>query len=247
MFGVVWLASPPATPPLYDGLGIPDEPYRYVSPPAGYRHTAAPTGSLFTYPITGSNAMVALVSKEQGPQVQIVIAESALKAPSGATTMTLRVTPLAPTNQPPDGTIRSNVYRFTAETDHGQATADSDPNNLVVLRAPTAPPPAWVIEYDSGSGWQRLNTSRTGNDVYQAPLAGIGNYAIVEPSPGATNGASAGSTAGATKSDSGKGSALLPLLIVGLLLAVFIWAVLTIRYLRLRRARETPQSGSSGT
>lgn len=44
-----WLLTPAAVP-LYDGVGFPDEPYRYVVPPTGYRTTPPPTRAFGSVP-----------------------------------------------------------------------------------------------------------------------------------------------------------------------------------------------------
>src|SRR5437868_4317124 len=38
-------------PPVYDGIGQPDEPYRYVAPPPGYRHTPPATSAGAAVPL----------------------------------------------------------------------------------------------------------------------------------------------------------------------------------------------------
>jgi len=231
IFSLVWIVSPPKSPPLYDGLGAPDEPYRYVTPPAGYRKTPAPTGAKYTHAVTLTNGMFGLASAETGPQVQVALEESSIVAPSGATTITVDVEPRAPEAQPADGTISGNVYRLTVETDHGPAQVHPGGNDVITLRAITSPPPNWVIDYlPPGGTWRQLATSRIGNDVYDAPLAGPGDYAVVAPAHNATSSTTSQSTSGQSKGS----SVFVPLVVTALLLALFIWAVLLIRYVRLR-------------
>ena len=44
LLGLGWLLTPRTAPPLYDGVGFPDEPYRFVVAPAGApKTTKAPT------------------------------------------------------------------------------------------------------------------------------------------------------------------------------------------------------------
>src|SRR5438105_1065265 len=82
VFGVVWLTAAPAAPPLYDGLGFPDEPYRYLSPPPGAKKTPAPSTAAADFPVTpGVGNYVELASTEVGPQVQIDFNQADLTPP----------------------------------------------------------------------------------------------------------------------------------------------------------------------
>lgn len=171
-----WLAAP-SGPPLYDGIGFPDEPYRY----AGLTRSAAPTpppsvGRTSLTVTAGSNADQTYVSSdEQGPQVTVFVSQRLLGA-AGATRIDVSVTPTAP-----DGSI-SNVYVLAATSDAGPVQMAQPPDSAVVqLRAPSAPPPPAVLAYRAvgGSGWQLLPTSRVGTEIYQARLVGLGNYALV--------------------------------------------------------------------
>ena len=70
--GVAWLVA--GGLPIYDGIGSPDEPYRYVAPPPGYRHTPAPTIASDKLPLkNGTNGNTYLASGEIGPQISIYV------------------------------------------------------------------------------------------------------------------------------------------------------------------------------
>jgi hypothetical protein len=233
LLAVAWLRAPRwSSPPLYDGVAFPDEPYRYVTPPPNAPKTAAP-GSAFgeTKVLNGHSGVLFAGSNEQGPQVQLVINEGESTGPSGATVIRVRAEPIAATAQPSDGTIWGNVYRLTAASDTGPAQIHraTNSNTQIVLRAPVGPEPQPVMEYDDGTGWRRLQTTRVGNDVYSAAIPGVGDYALVtspgqpQPVPGAAVSGSGGI---------GSGGIDRWILIPGVALAILLAAMAAIRWWR---------------
>ncbi|SEM04263.1 hypothetical protein [Streptacidiphilus jiangxiensis] len=230
-----WLLTPlTATPPLYDGLGFPDEPYRYVVAPPGYQHTAAPSvGEDDGIVFKGVGPQLLLpVSDENGPQVQAGIPASQLSIPAGTTQLAAKATPLALTGAAPsDGTVWGNVYRVTVTSDRGPVAATGRPtsDSVISLRAPSAQQPAPVMEYRAtpGAPWQDLRTTRVGNDIYQSPLPGLGDYALVRVTHHAAPAASPG------VSPAREALRTLPWVLAGLL-AAFAPAILAVRLHRRR-------------
>ncbi|MDQ6649764.1 MAG: hypothetical protein M3Z02_06570 [Actinomycetota bacterium] len=220
-----WLLAPSA-PPLYDGIGFPDEPYRLVAAPAGpgLPATPPPTEARDSSPVVnGTNSRQVLAqSAEQGPQVLVSVSVSVLRPPAGATAVEVSARPLAPTEQPGDGRIVGNVYRVTAGAGGQQVPIDDRSGlSVIVLRAP-AGGPGIVLEYrPEGGSWKRLGTAAVGADIYQSQLLGAGDYAL------------AALTAAPPARDSSSGVTGI-LLMVGLLLLVMAAVVLLVR---LRAAR----------
>jgi hypothetical protein len=177
-----WLITPAqSTPPLYDGVAFPDEPYRYVVPPPGAPATKPPTSATDDAQIVaGMSQLADAISAEQGPQVQFLIAQGEIAAPPGSTVVHLRADPFAPADQPTGATIWGNVYRLTAMSDRGPAEILVHARSVtqILLRAPVGPTPEPVMEYRDGTGWRRLPLTRAGNDIYSAPIAGVGDYAV---------------------------------------------------------------------
>ena len=99
---LAWLL--PGRPvPIYDGVGAPDEPYRYVSVPAGIAiRTKPPTAAKVSVPVdNGVASVIELATSEQGPQAEADIVDQSLTVPpaaasTGPTTLTAILTPLAP-------------------------------------------------------------------------------------------------------------------------------------------------------
>jgi hypothetical protein len=223
---LAWLITPPMpTPPLYDGVGFPDEPYRYVAPPPGSRPTKPATAVSSDAKVSqGRAAEVLASSAEQGPQILVEFGEGTLTAAPDATTVHVGAQPLAPTVQPADGTVWGNVYALTATSDAGpvQVHVGAGTASGVVMRSPTAPPPEPVIEYNDGSGWRQLQTTKSGNDIFTAPLAGLGDYAVVRlRNPPAAAG-------------SGGGNGYVLPIVIGVALVVLAGVIVAIRITRSR-------------
>ncbi len=180
LVGAGWLLTPHAVP-VYDGVGAPDEPYRYVSPPAGSKTTAAPTAGAAQSPVAqgrNTNGM-SVQTAEQGPQASLFVPPRALASPGG--TVEVRVVPQAPADAPKDATIDGNVYLFTLTDKAGPVTfTDQAALATLYLRSTTAVQPGPVMAYrgDASKPWQLLKTSRGGQDVYVSTFPGPGQYAL---------------------------------------------------------------------
>jgi hypothetical protein len=176
-----WAVAPGAVP-LYDGIGFPDEPYRYVVPPPGAAATEPVTSARVVVSVAGrKNQYADTNSGEFGPQVVLHLPEGAMTAAGGATKITVRADPLAPDHPPPDGTIAGNVYRVTAD---GAASFPARSGAEITLREPvlTSVLPMFVHRDTASAPWRWLATERPGQDFFTTPLAGTGDYALAIPS-----------------------------------------------------------------
>lgn len=177
-----WLLAPAAVP-IYNGIGNPDEPYRFVKPPANAKTTKTPTAARVAVPVrNGASGAQYANTSENGPQLSLYLPPQALEVPAGATAITVRAQPLAPSSPlPSDGTIVSNVYRLSADAGGHPVrvigTGRSEPT--LQMRAPDANQPGPVFEHRTGSGWQTARTIRVGVDVYQAQAPALGDWALV--------------------------------------------------------------------
>src|SRR5690242_12935282 len=118
-----WLVMPAAVP-IYDGIGNPDEPYRWVVPPATAKSTPPPTSASLTLPVrNGHNTGGGFAnSSENGPQFSLNVLAGAIEAPD-ATSVRIAAVPLGPSPPlPDDGAIVTNVYRITMTTDGRDAS-----------------------------------------------------------------------------------------------------------------------------
>jgi hypothetical protein len=225
---VAWLVAP-AVVPIYDGPGFADEPYRYVSAPDG-KTTKPPTTAKTAVAVNAQGLSAAAYSNsgEQGPQIVLYIPAGSLKAPAGAKTIDVSETPLAPAAPlPADGTIVTNVYRVAATTAQGPVQVVGKTENQVPtlqMRAPSAKQPGPVFEHRAASGWQRVETLRVGQDIYQASAPQFGDWALVQLRSAPKSGGASG------------GGVNVGLLAVGIGLLAVAGIILAIRLSRSRRA-----------
>jgi hypothetical protein len=179
LVGVGRLLSPAAVP-VYDGIGAPDEPYRYVAPPSGAKKTAAPTTARATSPVAVGVATdgMTLATGESGPQFSLFLPPRAVA--TGGTTLVVEAKPVAPSDQPTGARIDGNVYDVTMT---GQGPVSLTPQAglaTLYLRATSArqPPPKMEHRAAPGQPWQALSTARGGQDVYVSDFRGPGQYAL---------------------------------------------------------------------
>lgn len=210
LVGAGALASPTVVP-VYDGVGNPDEPYRYADTPQ------APPPVSVTVPVgNGSSAPVRLASAEKGPQVLVDLARGAFTATSP--TVTLTAVPLPGDGQrAPQGTLDGNVYRLTASP--GAVLQPDTANGFLFLRSAvmTKPDPVLVHRLRPADPWRTLPTTRTGRDVLSTPFRALGDYAVVDR-PGSV-----------PLSDAAGLSATRVALVVGGLVLLVLLAVLVLR------------------
>ena len=179
-------ARPPHAPPLYDGLGFPDEPYRWVAPPPGAERTPLATGAVVPVHVRGGTSDVAqALSAEQGPQVAIAVATGAFAVPAGVTSVTLRAVPRAvPGTAPVGGEVVSNLYDITATAGSAPVALAHGQTLLVNLRAEAATTRDVVICRWTGRRWEEIPTQQVGTEIYAARLPALGPVAVVRLDPG---------------------------------------------------------------
>ncbi len=171
-----WLASPGAVP-IYDGVGSPDEPYRYVG--------KAPAPSSATTPVgtsAGLSEAIQLRTVENGPQAMLDLAPGAFAAP---TDFTFTVTPFTADSTPPRGEIDGNGYRIAVTG--SAALRPDDAQGFLFLRAAVMTKPAPVIAYRAtpADPWVELATRVNGRDNVNTPFRKVGDYVVVRL-PGST-------------------------------------------------------------
>jgi hypothetical protein len=216
LLGLGALLSPGATP-LYDGVGFPDEPYRFV--PAREGTPAATTATVSLRVTDGVNSGGLLAnSAELGPQVSVYAPPRAFQVAAGSTApITLTAKPVVLTPPAPPGEVESNVYAIVLSSPAGEVTIRSDAQRPgITLRAVSVREPLPVMFYRASAGeWRELVTRRVGRDNFNAVAPGAGEYVL------ARSGAVA-------RKDSGGSSAGL-LLVVGAVLLLMVAVVVGVR------------------
>lgn len=208
-----WLAGPGGVP-LYDGLGVPDEPYRFV-PPRAADALPATTAQIVLELSGGRNSggLVA-ISAEAGPQVTVYAPPQAFAVPElGGGQLQVRAEAVALERPSPPGELESNVYRLTLTSPAGPVTLRAEAQRpLITLRGvtPESRVPV-VMQHRSAAGraWRPLPTRKVGRHSFTADVPGPGEYVLVR--------------SGAAARD-GDGLGVLPALVLALLLGAAVVA-----------------------
>jgi hypothetical protein len=182
--GLVWLTT--AEPvPLYDGVGFPDEPYRFV--PARGSGPAATSAQVELKVAAGSNTGGLIVNtREAGPQASVFAPPHAFAA-AGTAPIVLAVRPVPPQPPLPDGVPESNVYVLSLTSAAGPVTVvrDAQPP-AITMRAVTVQTPLPLFHYrpTPTEPWQELKTRQVGRDIYNAVAPGPGEYVLIRAAAG---------------------------------------------------------------
>ncbi|MDQ1697461.1 MAG: hypothetical protein QOJ03_2814, partial [Frankiaceae bacterium] len=118
----VALIVTPGAPPIYDGIGFPDEPYRFVAPPANYRDTQPATTATRQLSLADghSGGAATVSSAETGPQISLYLPAGSVRATSpDAHEATVSAAPLSPVDRSVPGHPWGNVYRLSITADVG--------------------------------------------------------------------------------------------------------------------------------
>lgn len=234
LVAVAWLVTPHPVP-LYDGVGVPDEPYRYVRAPVGAKRTTAPTGATGRSAVTnGANtSFLNVFTGESGPQATVNVPDAGVAAPSGP--VTLRITPLEPSEPPPGSGIDGNVYQVDITSAQRPLSLTAAASQAAIyLRAPRQAPTE-VVLYRSGPGqpWRALDTQQAGNDVWGAVPPGPGQFALSTKAPVVQGPSAAGAGHAAPAAVPTRGLPAWAVVLLGVLLAL-VAMILVIR----RRANQ---------
>jgi hypothetical protein len=171
-----------AAPPVYDGIIVPPEPYRWESPPPNLAAgNKPPLAGDATLPVQNGQVAGGGVSTGDN-QVVIYFGPGAFKAPAGATGVKCNIVPEPNPPAPPAGVeIRGNVYRIACVGDQGGGQVTVASAYHLTMRFP--PGAFKEIQYNDGSGWRALPTLiAPGGDPYASVNApGFGEYAASAP------------------------------------------------------------------
>ena len=176
------LLSPTAVP-LYDGVGFPDEPYRYV-PPRSSDDFVASAARVELRVVDGVNAGGLLAnSNELGPQVSVYAPPKAFQVSGApkASEIRLRADPVVLSPPAPPGELESNVYALSLRSPVGPVTLRSEAQQPgITLRAISVKAPLPVMQYRAKAGdpWRALPTRRVGRDNFNATAPGVGEYVL---------------------------------------------------------------------
>lgn len=178
------LALSPTAVPVYDGIGQPDEPYRYVERPDGAPVTAEPTTGRGTSPVVAGLAAYGMnvATQEVAPQFSLFLPPRALRVP-GARAVEVTATPQATVTDPPSGLRADGNSYVVAFSVPGVTLTRFAALATITMRATSSEQPAPTIYYRPAAGepWQALKTARAGTEIYAASFPGPGQFQVVFP------------------------------------------------------------------
>lgn len=216
-------------PPVYDGIIVPPEPYRWVSPPPNLAAgNKPPQSGEATLPI--QNGQVAGGGVQTGDnQVIIFFGPGTFKVPAGATSVKCSIVPDRNPPAPPAGVeIRGNVYQVACEGEPAAGPVTVATNYHLTMRFP--PGAFQEIQYYDGTAWRALPTLRApAGDPYasvNAPM--FAEYAATAPTGAQGSGESIFTTLGRYAE------------FYGILAFVILFGAIAIFQEIRRRRRQTP-------
>lgn len=189
LLGAVWVLTPNPVP-LYDGIGFPDEPYRFVG------GSPAPTVAQVRLPVAGGVNTGGLFanSAELGPQVSLFAPPRAF-AVTGTAPVAVAASPMAVASPQPPGKVDSNVYVVSFTSAGGPVTLvpEAQPP-AITLRSASQASSGPVLEYrpTRSAAWRELKTRRVGRDIYNAVVPGPGEFVLIKPDQAAPKASSGG-------------------------------------------------------
>lgn len=171
-----------AAPPVYDGIIVPPEPYRWESPPPNLAAgNKPPLPGDATLPVQNGQVAGGGIQTNDN-QVVMYFGPGAFKAPAGATSVKCTIEPDPNPPAPPAGVdIRGNVYRVGCLGEPGGGAVTLVSNYHLTLRFP--PGAFKEIQYNDGSGWRPLPTltAPLGDPYASVNAPGFGEYAASAP------------------------------------------------------------------
>ena len=227
--------SPFARRPLFDGTG-PPKPYRWVRPPPALAPTNQDPES-GSYTLTVSPKSQPGVFQTNDRQAVLILPQGAIPPSPGATSVSLTLTPLAPTavGSPPAGlAVAGNVYVVRGKYEPGGKpvtrllTGQSEAALVYPLTNSTR---HVVLRSADGKAWAKLPStdSLANHQVLATKVNSIGYFAVGVPASGFSpqpNSSSSGGVGGAVTG------------IIAALAAVVLLLAVRAEFVRRRNARE---------
>lgn len=178
--------------PLYDGVGFPDQPYRYVQRPLNDTVKTPPPGTDHGQLKLAGGVNVSELSMwtdELGPQITMYLPLRALQVDNRQASGSIEATlaPVRLVGAPTDGVPNSNVYSVQFTSSAGPVTArPHSADGHVTLREATFDLPLPIMNFRpaGATSWRQLPTTQQGRDIFDAIFAGPGDYLLVRPAGG---------------------------------------------------------------
>jgi hypothetical protein len=168
-----------AGPPIYDGLPLQTEPYRYLQPTPGQATTAPPTsGSENVKPSLQGLPFIANTN-ESPPQAELQADPNALAIPPSAQNLSITITPVPPAAPIPNGRLDGNVYRMAVAVAGAAPVGVRPGKHVTVFLRGTGASGKTIIERFNAGRWSPLPTQVPGAGFHAADSDQLGDFALV--------------------------------------------------------------------
>jgi hypothetical protein len=184
-----------AGPPIYDGLPLQTEPYRYLQPTPGQATTAPPTSGSENVKPSNQGLPFIANTNESPPQAELQADPTTFAIPPSVQSLTITITPVPPAAPIPNGRLDGNSYRMAVAVPGGAPVAVLPGKHITVFLRGTGASGKTVVDRFSAGRWSQLPTQVAGAGFHSADSDQLGDFALVLL-PGGAGGLSGGVLAG---------------------------------------------------
>jgi hypothetical protein len=181
-------------PPIYDGLPLQTEPYRYLQPLPGQATTGPPSSASENVKLMQNFPFIVSTS-ESPPQAELQADPDAFVVPQQTQSLTISVTPVPPAAPIPNGRLDGNVYRMSVTLADGAPVSVAAGKHVTVYLRGTGVSGKTVMDRFSDGSWTPLPTQVPGSGFHAVDSDQLGDFALVLR-PGGAGGLSSGARAG---------------------------------------------------
>lgn len=180
-----------AGPPIYDGLPLQTEPYRYLQPAPGQATTAPPTSASVNVKPSNQGLPFIANTNESPPQAELQADPTAFAIPPSVQNLTITITPVPPAAPIPNGRLDGNSYRMSVLLPGGVPVAVLPGKHVTVFLRGTGASGKTVMDRFSAGRWSQLPTQVPGAGFHSADSDQLGDFTLVLL-PGGAGGLSGG-------------------------------------------------------
>jgi hypothetical protein len=168
-----------AGPPIYDGLPLQTEPYRYLQPAPGQATTAPPTSGSENIKPSNQGLPFIVNTNESPPQAELEADPTTFAIPPSVESLTITITPVPPAAPIPNGRLDGNAYRMSVMLPGGAPVGVTPGKHISVFLRGTGVNGKTVIDRFSNGLWSPLATQAPGAGFHAADSDQLGDFALV--------------------------------------------------------------------
>jgi hypothetical protein len=168
-----------AGPPIYDGLPLQTEPYRYLHPAPGQATTAPPTSASENVQPSNQGLPFIVNTNESPPQAELQADPDAFAIPPSTPNLTISITPVSPAAPIPNGRQDGNVYRTAVMLPGGAPVVVRPGKHITMYLRGTGALGKTVMDRFSDGRWTALATSLPGSGFHAADSDRLGDFTLV--------------------------------------------------------------------